>query len=1524
MNRLFKISIVSVFIFILLVPQSIYAANENLDLLRRFDQKFNNGQVGTVYSEGENLAYTEGYQLNNYLLAYNKSGDTYWLDKYTSHLDAVQGKAQDLDGDGKLGWYSSLTSLNLMGNDSYFTLGPDYNASELVTNGSMETTGTGNTPDNWFCGVKNNDGSEAACDVSTSSKVTRTTEPDSFHAGSAALKLESYNGINMMATQTLPALELKKNYYLSFYGKTSDIKDSAFVEVYDATANKTIVTSPPVFDSKWKRYNVAFGITDITHQYKLRYYFNDPLSSSITAFLDDVSVKQLRYEAPLYGSDKSVNGGFETADAADATLPDGWARWNTVNNSTVYRSTYAPDVYDGTSSLVITDRNNSWQVLEQQISYIPGMRYTVSFNARTNNVSGTNAVGRVEVYNFTDLKFLNPNGAAAFTFSSTDWNNYSFDFVAPDIPGRTVKLRLMQQSYTLHGGKIYYDNIRIQPSPVTRGEQNFLVNSSFEQADSPANGLLPYGWSRWNGATELSIYRSGTSGDYSTGAYGVVVKNDDPGKWKVLEQQVDYIPGNVYILSARAKTNVAANGAKIEIYDYTDSKVLKSQTTTSTAWTTISTDPFAMPAIAGHNVRVRLYYQSLAGGPSQASFDNVELKLGGSYLDAIVNGTAELAAAGDATLPYLWTRGNTTTSGKAYRSNANTLSTSGSYGFVIGSDGNTQHEQMLQQRIYLVPGAKYMLTFQGRMNSTKANGVVEIYDETTSAVVGQSTISGNVWKNYRLSFTAPSAAGDKIYVRLKLPSYNDSSWEAYVDDLAITPHFTRNMGGWQLQSLTPDMAYADLNPDITFDASPYLVINSNGTTQGYVEYRVEGYDPGAPYLLKFLGKTNKADAFGKVIVYNETAQQEIASAEFNNTSWSGFDPDNPLTLYHNLSFGTPANGTDVITVKLGLKSYSDATWKAYFDSVQFARNAEYQIHDTMLGNAAMGFVKTVNKDPRLAAYAAKANTYRAYVVANVYEKWQPYYVELSPTEAAYKSPANAGTALLQDMSLPKNQYENMAVVILSLADTESDPVKKQAYLDQAVKIMTTVKNHLGIRDGNPGDQKYLYWKYWDSLTADDAKRPYATAVPYAEDTSHANVTVDAILQFYNRGLVFDDSYPRKLVNNFKDKIWNGSHSVPLLSYSMWGENITNPSTNWSQYTPVLFGWGNLVQFDSSYDIYRVGEEIWKTNPYVRYYTLGPLVAWGKQNLMNNGMETVNPDDTSLPVGWETEPGTVAGSVYRDLSQAYAGDAGLTLKTDGATPIYAQQQFTYVPNSDYVLSFYGKAEDSGAGKVNGYVDIFDKTANTVVASTYFTDTAWTAYTLNFSTPSVAGHEVYVRLSGTDWTIPDKRIFFDEVRIVPDLSDSETANSGFETPDYADPTLPLYWNRSGNASAFTVSLDSSEQVKGAQSVKLATNPVSGEQSLSYDLNGLQAGETYRLTFYAKTNGSAAQGKVSVTNSGTALFAPITINSTAWAQYQTTFVAPSQNFYENNLKLILTHANPVVAGGTVWFDQVAVTVQ
>lgn len=108
MNRLFKISIASVFILLLFVPQSIFAANENLDLLRRFDQKLNNGLGGTVYSEGENLAYTEGYQLNNYLLAYNKSGDTYWLDKFISHLDAVQGKAQNLDGDGKLGWNSLI------------------------------------------------------------------------------------------------------------------------------------------------------------------------------------------------------------------------------------------------------------------------------------------------------------------------------------------------------------------------------------------------------------------------------------------------------------------------------------------------------------------------------------------------------------------------------------------------------------------------------------------------------------------------------------------------------------------------------------------------------------------------------------------------------------------------------------------------------------------------------------------------------------------------------------------------------------------------------------------------------------------------------------------------------------------------------------------------------------------------------------------------------------------------------------------------------------------------------------------------------------------------------------------------------------------------------------------------------------------------------------------------------------------------------------------------------------------------
>ncbi|MBB6343736.1 hypothetical protein FHU36_000245 [Nonomuraea muscovyensis] len=63
-----------------------------------------------------NLAWGESYVMRSYLDVYRKTGDTAWLDKLTAHADTVIAHADDIDGDGFLGWstarYSPVELLN--------------------------------------------------------------------------------------------------------------------------------------------------------------------------------------------------------------------------------------------------------------------------------------------------------------------------------------------------------------------------------------------------------------------------------------------------------------------------------------------------------------------------------------------------------------------------------------------------------------------------------------------------------------------------------------------------------------------------------------------------------------------------------------------------------------------------------------------------------------------------------------------------------------------------------------------------------------------------------------------------------------------------------------------------------------------------------------------------------------------------------------------------------------------------------------------------------------------------------------------------------------------------------------------------------------------------------------------------------------------------------------------------------------------------------------------------------------------
>ncbi|MBP1990247.1 hypothetical protein [Paenibacillus eucommiae] len=83
-----------------------------------------------------------------------------------------------------------------------------------------------------------------------------------------------------------------------------------------------------------------------------------------------------------------------------------------------------------------------------------------------------------------------------------------------------------------------------------------------------------------------------------------------------------------------------------------------------------------------------------------------------------------------------------------------------------------------------------------------------------------------------------------------------------------------------------------------------------------------------------------------------------------------------------------------------------------------------------------------------------------------------------------------------------------------------------------------------------------------------------------------------------------------------------------------------------------------------------------------------------------------------------------------------------------------------------------------------------------------------------------------------------------------------------------------------------------------------------------------KTNTVTFYGKTNGSAAQAKGRVRNetASSNLATSSLVDTTSWTAYTTSFTAPST--YTDVVHIYMEHDNPSIAGGIAYFNEVDVT--
>ncbi len=147
---------------------------------------------------------------------------------------------------------------------------------------------------------------------------------------------------------------------------------------------------------------------------------------------------------------------FEIPSSGDATLPDGWIRWQSTPDTAYLDANAAVDGNYG-----VTVKNNpayGWQLIYLPIAYEPGVLYRVTFFGRVSGASASPSVGgRVQLLNQTTGATLGLKG-----FYNQAWSNQAFSFTAPDVAGHNLWLRIRSSVYQAPDLCVHCDNLEMR------------------------------------------------------------------------------------------------------------------------------------------------------------------------------------------------------------------------------------------------------------------------------------------------------------------------------------------------------------------------------------------------------------------------------------------------------------------------------------------------------------------------------------------------------------------------------------------------------------------------------------------------------------------------------------------------------------------------------------------------------------------------------------------------------------------------------------------------------------------------------------------------------------------------------------------------------------------------------------------------------------------------------------------------------------------------------------------------------
>ncbi|WP_127585926.1 hypothetical protein [Paenibacillus koleovorans] len=640
-------------------------------------------------------------------------------------------------------------------------------------------------------------------------------------------------------------------------------------------------------------YSLDSGVLAFQESYMLRSFLSLYQSSLDTGWLDKFVTRANRvksnaqdlygdgylgWESKWYSPNLATNGTFASAASGDATLPAGWTRSQSTS-TTAYRSATSGD-YKPSTAVCGGDTQGfvlKTNAVSWQKLYQPLGTYEPGkkYNVRFDaKTNGSAAKGRAYVVDASNSNAI----LGSVVFDNTAWAPVEFDFVTPGSAGHTLQLWLAHNDYTVAGGIAYFDNVAVS------AYYPYILHDGIIGTVMAEFIRLVY-----DDSTNLSSYTT------TANAYKTFIENELVAKW---EDSGSYV-GNTWV-------NVSSTEG------YYREPTTRDTFSTATVLNPLPYNQFLVMA----ELQAIMY-----GLNGNSSYLTKAQKMGTFFKNDLATVSTGAGTA------YSW----------------------GYLSFDAKKEDISHANLDLSVAIELYQaGQVFNATDMERFSRTLTELV---WNQSTSSPLLHNYVDGSqgsACQDFMWTYDMPGwmelAQFDKTVWEIGAGLYAPLTPSRKLEALVIAklmewdPAKLANRGfewpskndatlpvRWNRSQATSATAYLDSSNK---RAGKYgLTLVSNGTSWQKAYQNWSGYMASTSYVLTFDAKTDGSAAGGKVWIVDATSGTTLQSYNFSNTSWQT----------HSVSFTSPANASNQVSIYVGHNDFSVNGGKAHFDNVAIKR-----------------------------------------------------------------------------------------------------------------------------------------------------------------------------------------------------------------------------------------------------------------------------------------------------------------------------------------------------------------------------------------------------------------------------------------------------------------------------------------------------------------------------------------------------------------------------------------------------------